>query len=464
MDLELLSSHAEGDSRTLLGQFAALLIFFSVILALGAGFWAAATRTTDSPRSMHMIGAWTAEHFLIATTMLAVGLFAVLSWESTFPDRRDVLVLGPLPVRARTLFLAKVAAVATALGLTVASLHALAGIAWPLALAQFDSTPAPALVFDPALPPVRAADFPAVMNRDIAPMLRRLDLAAADGGAGIVIGISEHGMRRVMAYGAAKPDSLFEIGSITKTFTGLLLAQMAVRRNWTFAIRSAICCPWAVPAATGASKSRCSIWPRTIRACRACRITPAQATNARRTRITRPPISTTSSSGTARKGPDTQFLYSNLGFTVLGAALANRARAAIRSSRTRDHRPARDEGHGHLALARTARPLDARLRRPTAPHSAMGPAGRLRQRRRHPLHGGRYAHLSRSPTASRKVAVAAALVESQRLRAHIAGAFASRWPGTTTRHRRLLAHRRYRRFHQPCLSSTPAAISPPWFS
>ena len=69
------------------------------------------------------------------------------------------------------------------------------------------------------------------MNRDIAPMLRRLDLAAADGGAGIVIGVSEHGVRRVMTYGAAKPDSLFEIGSITKTFTGLLLAQMAVRKE-----------------------------------------------------------------------------------------------------------------------------------------------------------------------------------------------------------------------------------------
>ena len=51
------------------------------------------------------------EHFLIATTMLVVGLFAVLSWDSTFPDRRDVLVLAPLPVRARTMFLAKVAAV-----------------------------------------------------------------------------------------------------------------------------------------------------------------------------------------------------------------------------------------------------------------------------------------------------------------------------------------------------------------
>ena len=57
------------------------------------------------------------------TTMLTVGLFAVLSWDSLFPDRRDVLVLSPLPVRARTIFLAKVAAVGTALGLTVVALN-----------------------------------------------------------------------------------------------------------------------------------------------------------------------------------------------------------------------------------------------------------------------------------------------------------------------------------------------------
>ena len=80
-----------------------------------------------------MIGEWSGVHFMIATTMLVVGLFAILSWDSTFPDRRDVMVLAPLPIRSRTIFLAKIAAVATALSVTVATLHSLAGFAWPLA-------------------------------------------------------------------------------------------------------------------------------------------------------------------------------------------------------------------------------------------------------------------------------------------------------------------------------------------
>ncbi len=80
------------------------------------------------------------EHSLIATTMLVVGLFAVLSWDSMFPDRRDVLVLAPLPVRARTLFLAKAAAVSTALALAVVALNVCTGLALPLALAPASSS------------------------------------------------------------------------------------------------------------------------------------------------------------------------------------------------------------------------------------------------------------------------------------------------------------------------------------
>jgi len=130
VDLELLSADAQGDANTLLGQFAALLVFFSFWLSLTA----LAFMGSKMPPLAQLIGVLTMEHFLIATTMLVVGLFAVLSWDSTFPDRRDVLVLAPLPVRGRTLFLAKVTASASALGLAVAVLNAFTGLLWPFAL------------------------------------------------------------------------------------------------------------------------------------------------------------------------------------------------------------------------------------------------------------------------------------------------------------------------------------------
>src|SRR3974390_191458 len=129
VDPDLLSPNT--DMSKLFGQIAALLIFLSlgfVFAALMIG------SISNMPGQVTLMITWTGEHFLIATTMLVTGLLAVLSWESTFPSKRDVFVLGPLPVRMRTLFLAKVSAVAVALGLTVASLHLLAGVAWPLAL------------------------------------------------------------------------------------------------------------------------------------------------------------------------------------------------------------------------------------------------------------------------------------------------------------------------------------------
>lgn len=130
VDLELLS--AQGDIGRLLGQFAALLLFIGSLFALAC----AGVGSARVPRAVMLVNAWGVEHLLVATTMLVVGLFAVLSWDSTFPDRRDVLVLAPLPIRARMLFLAKVAASGAALSLTVAALNALTGIVLPFALAS----------------------------------------------------------------------------------------------------------------------------------------------------------------------------------------------------------------------------------------------------------------------------------------------------------------------------------------
>jgi hypothetical protein len=130
IDLEALSVQA--DVLKLLGQFAAVLAMISIIQG-GVALVANVDRMPDVAR---VATCWTTEHRLIATTMLAVGLFAVLSWDATFPDRRDVMVLGQLPVRARTLFLAKVAASGAVLGLCILALNIVSGITWPLVFAH----------------------------------------------------------------------------------------------------------------------------------------------------------------------------------------------------------------------------------------------------------------------------------------------------------------------------------------
>ncbi len=87
------------------------------------------------PPMERVLFGWSVEHFLIATTMLVVGLFAVLSWDSTFPDRRDVMVLAPLPIRSKTLFLSRITGVAAALSVSVISLHCLSELTWVPGLA-----------------------------------------------------------------------------------------------------------------------------------------------------------------------------------------------------------------------------------------------------------------------------------------------------------------------------------------
>src|SRR5688572_19360005 len=96
-DREVLSTQAR-DSNKLLGQFAALLVFVSVVLSFTAILLASTSRPGTDPRDSELLFSMVAQHFLIATTMLVVGLFAVLSWDATFPDERDVLALAPLPV------------------------------------------------------------------------------------------------------------------------------------------------------------------------------------------------------------------------------------------------------------------------------------------------------------------------------------------------------------------------------
>jgi CubicO group peptidase (beta-lactamase class C family) len=94
-------------------------------------------------------------------------------------------------------------------------------------MAQLPPPPAK-ISYDPAITPVDAAAMQAVLSQDFAQALRSGALAPATA-AGVAIGVVRNGVPRVFAWGSATADSIFEIGSITKTFTGLVLAQMVAQ-------------------------------------------------------------------------------------------------------------------------------------------------------------------------------------------------------------------------------------------
>jgi serine-type D-Ala-D-Ala carboxypeptidase/endopeptidase len=84
--------------------------------------------------------------------------------------------------------------------------------------------------YDPALPPVPLRELKSMLDRDLTTALSDGALAPATAGA-VVIGVVQHGAREIFVYGPAKTDAIFEIGSISKTFTGLILAQMVAQHK-----------------------------------------------------------------------------------------------------------------------------------------------------------------------------------------------------------------------------------------
>ena len=179
--------------------------------------------------------------------------------------------------------------------------------------------------FDPAMAPVTAAGLQAVMAKDLAGALKDGELAPATGG-GITIGVVVHGVRRVFSFGTAKPDSIFEIGSMTKTFTGLILSQMVEQEKVKFdePVRELLP-PGTVAKPAGAEitlldlATQHSGLPRMPD-----NFHPADKDNPYADYRAANLYEWVGKHGVAKEGTP-GFLYSNLGFGLLGQALADRA-------------------------------------------------------------------------------------------------------------------------------------------
>jgi pimeloyl-ACP methyl ester carboxylesterase len=125
VDLDLLPAH--GDPSRLLAQAGALLAAVSFVLAM-----IIVPPYSRATAEQIVRLSWGDQEFLISTTIAVVGLFAVLAWDSVFPDRRDSLVLGNLPIRPRTVFLAKLAATGTGLAVSLLAVNIATGFSYPL--------------------------------------------------------------------------------------------------------------------------------------------------------------------------------------------------------------------------------------------------------------------------------------------------------------------------------------------
>ena len=173
--------------------------------------------------------------------------------------------------------------------------------------------------------PVALGNLKAVLDQELKPVLERGVLSKPSGG-GLLIGVLDHEERRIFAYGTAHADSIFEIGSITKTFTGIILAQMVVQKKVSLSepVR-ALLDPGFVgqPSAheitlldlatqhSGLPRMPDNFKPENS-------FNPYAAYDARHLGqfLTRHGLA---------KPPEPKFLYSNLGFALLGYALSLRA-------------------------------------------------------------------------------------------------------------------------------------------
>ena len=178
-------------------------------------------------------------------------------------------------------------------------------------------TPAPPK-YDPAQPAVQVSELKAVLDKDLAAALKAGPLAPTTGG-GVVMGWCSAEFGGHLFTARPKADSLFEIGSISKTFTGLMLAQMVAQKKAMLDEPVRELLPPGTVAKPEGQRSPSSTWQHNNRAYLGCRTIFIQPIRGIPMRTTGRQTYTISSRNTdVRKPADANFNYSNLGLGFAG--------------------------------------------------------------------------------------------------------------------------------------------------
>jgi serine-type D-Ala-D-Ala carboxypeptidase/endopeptidase len=179
---------------------------------------------------------------------------------------------------------------------------------------------------DAALPPVKLDGLKAVLDGDLADSVHSGLLSPAQHG-GVVIGVEQGGKHLILTYGEGRADGLYEIGSITKTFTGLILAQMVEQHQVGLdtPVRELLPAGTVAKPATGRELTLLDLsrqhsgLPRMPD-----NFSPSDPANPYADYDAKKLYAFMGKQGVS-VAPDAPFVYSNLGVGLLGQALANRA-------------------------------------------------------------------------------------------------------------------------------------------
>ena len=103
------------------------------------GMFVAFAMLPTGPRFDHpFAGGWNviaSYYFFVVYSMVVMGFVMVFEWDALFPDRRDYIVITPLPLGERTIFFGKLAALLVFLGLVLVDANLLGGVLGPIVTA-----------------------------------------------------------------------------------------------------------------------------------------------------------------------------------------------------------------------------------------------------------------------------------------------------------------------------------------